>query len=324
MPHDASVGSLEIGVVASTFLFGITSTQTYLYYQLFPRDPKWTRRLVACIWLFELGHSISVIIALYDYSIQNFGNNQVDTMRLPFSIVMGFLMAEFVFVSVQGYFILHIARISRTWAFTTGCTVLMVVRSAFLLFAVVQAVLMRDLKQFRDDWKWSMITMLVIGSFADLAIPSGRVYFLLVQRSGAHKTTAAIVDKLIVYTIETGLATGFLAALILALYLALPKNFAWLAVYTCLPKMFSNALLVNLNSRVKLRAMQESTEVVEMSCSEQSGNAIRFPHRLGARVTVSTQRARTIEDGSKEIEVIASCGEESSSVRDRKESIIVM
>ncbi|KAL0070399.1 hypothetical protein AAF712_002230 [Marasmius tenuissimus] len=101
---------------------------------------------------------------------------------------MGFLMAELVFVCVQGYFILHIARISRTWAFTTACTALMAVRSAFLLFAFVQAVLMENLKQFRDDWKWAMITMLVIGSFADLAIPSGRVYFLLKQRSGAHKT----------------------------------------------------------------------------------------------------------------------------------------
>ncbi|KAJ8093448.1 hypothetical protein PM082_020305 [Marasmius tenuissimus] len=46
MPHDGQIGALEIGVVASVFLFGITSTQTYTYYQLCHWDPKWTRRLV--------------------------------------------------------------------------------------------------------------------------------------------------------------------------------------------------------------------------------------------------------------------------------------
>jgi len=57
-------GALEIGIVVSTFLFGITSAQTYNYYQLFPRDPKWTKRLVT------LQHNLrlSVQLTMYESS----------------------------------------------------------------------------------------------------------------------------------------------------------------------------------------------------------------------------------------------------------------
>ncbi|KAK1221851.1 hypothetical protein PQX77_015321 [Marasmius sp. AFHP31] len=324
MTYDSHIGALEIGIVASVFLFGITSTQTYLYYQLFPVDPKWTRWMVASVWFLELGHSITAIHALYVYTIHDFGEPKVETMQPPVSMAANFLISEIVFVCVQGYFILRITKISRTWLFTTGCTLLLAARFVVFLFALVETQLMEDLKQYEHDWNWALITMLSIGSFVDLAIPCGLVYFLLIQRSAAYKTTVAIVDKLILWTIETGLATGVLAVLTLVLHLALPGKFAWRAVYMCLPKMFSNALLVNLNSRVKLRAMQENTEVVEMSGNEQNGNSVCFPHRLGARITVSTQRVRTIENGSKEIEVIAPSGEELTSMRDRKDLAIFM
>ncbi|KAJ8093447.1 hypothetical protein PM082_020304 [Marasmius tenuissimus] len=197
----------------------------------------------------------------------------------------------------------------------------MTVRFSISLLACVKALLMDSVTQYGRTLNWALIVMLSIGSLVDLAVPCGMVYFLLIQRSGAYKTTAAIVDKLILWTIETGLATGILAVLTLVFYLSLPGTFAWMAIYICLPKMFSNALLVHLNSRVKLRAMQESTEVVEMSRGEQNGNTICFPHRLGARVLVNTQRVRTIEDGSKEIEAITSCAEELASAEKERSGL---
>ncbi|KAK1229328.1 hypothetical protein PQX77_007617 [Marasmius sp. AFHP31] len=85
----------------------------------------------------------------------------------------------------------------------------MTVRFSISLLACVEALLMENVTRYGNEWNWALIVMLSIGSFVDLAVPCGMVYFLFIQRSGAYKTTAAIVDKLILWTIETGLATGY-------------------------------------------------------------------------------------------------------------------
>ncbi|KAF9265941.1 hypothetical protein L218DRAFT_997311 [Marasmius fiardii PR-910] len=337
------LGALEVGIVTSTFLFGITTTQTYLYYQLFPRDPKWMKQLVAIVWFFELGHSISAIHALYVYTVTWFGQTDVPTRKVPLSIAVNLIISEIVFVLAQGYFLSRITKVSRSWFFSVGCSFLLLARFAITSVAFVEACIMRDLHEYTTKWNWALITLLTIGSFVDLAIPFGLVYFLVVQRSSAYKTypssfvlhfneahvmhrTAAIVDKLILWTVETGLATGFLAVLILIFYASLPGKFAWMSVYMCLPKMFSNALLANLNSRVKLRAMQDCNDVVDMSAPDPFiRNTVHFPHRPGAKVTVSTQKIQSIEDGTtKSVPEIVPCpGEEngSTTTNDRKDAI---
>ncbi|KAG7086340.1 hypothetical protein E1B28_002302 [Marasmius oreades] len=305
MPFDGQIGALEVGVLTAVFLFGITTTQTYLYYHLFPHDPKRTRQLVAIVWVLELATSISATHVCYTYTVTRFGNNNVPHMKLPPTVGVNLFLSEIVFVLVQSYFLLRITQVSRTWFFTVGCAILLSIRFVITTFAAVEALLTDTLDQFLKQWNWAIITFLTIGAFLDVVVPFGLVYFLYVQRAVAYKTTVLIVDKLILWTVETGIATGLLAVLVLIMYLALPGRFAWICVYACLPKLFSNALLANLNSRVKLRAMQEGSDAVEMASSDPTiRNTVHFPHRLGAKVTVSTQRVRTIDDGlSKPVDV---------------------
>jgi hypothetical protein len=42
----ASLGALQIGVFLSHVLFGVTTTQTYIYYSRFPEDPPQLKALV--------------------------------------------------------------------------------------------------------------------------------------------------------------------------------------------------------------------------------------------------------------------------------------
>ncbi|KAF9265971.1 hypothetical protein L218DRAFT_1075496 [Marasmius fiardii PR-910] len=329
MAFDGQIGALEVGALISMFLFGTSTTQTYLYYQLFPRDPISLKRLVLFVWFLELGHSISATHATYVYTITNFGNTNVPHMKAPYSLGVNLFLSEIVFVSVQGYFLKRITQVSRTWLFTIGCSFLLLVRFGLTSLAFVEAILMTSMDQFIQEWRLAIIAFLTIGSFLDLIIPFAMVYFLFVQRVAAQKTTAAIVDKLILWTVESCFATGFMAVLMLIFFIALPGRFAWMSVYMCLPKVFSNALLAHLNSRVKLRAMQENGEGVELSGSDPAQgvrNTVHFPHRLGAKVNVSTQRVRTIDDGrSKSVQEVMPPGEETSSeANDTKNSVIIM
>ncbi|KAJ8093605.1 hypothetical protein PM082_020464 [Marasmius tenuissimus] len=293
MPFHGQIGALEIGIVSSTFLFGVTTAQTYLYYQLFPHDPKWLKYVVGITWLLELGHSISALHALYAYTVLNFGNNDVPDMKVPLSIALNLIISEVVFVLVQGYYTTRIYQFSQTWYIAALCIALLGIRFIGTAAATVAAVMMTSLPQFTNDWGWDLICILSVGAFTDLAIPCVLVYYLARSRSSAHDATLAIVDKLIIWTIETGLLTGLFAVLILIFFKALPGSFAWMSVYMNLPKMFSNSFLANLNGRIKLRAMHEMTEVVELSPAADENC---FPHRLGARVNVTSEQTKTVDD----------------------------
>lgn len=47
-PPSLTVGALEIGVIISTFLFGISTVQTHTYFRRFPRDGWIIKCLVCC------------------------------------------------------------------------------------------------------------------------------------------------------------------------------------------------------------------------------------------------------------------------------------
>ncbi|KAL0567917.1 hypothetical protein V5O48_014071, partial [Marasmius crinis-equi] len=307
---DGQIGALEVGIVVSTALFGVTTAQTYLYYQLFPKDSKWMSLLVLWIWFLELIHNAFACEILYFYTVTNFGNPDVPTMKTPILFAANLVISETILLFIQGYFIFRIHRLSHSWYMPIISSVLLAVRFGASAMLAVKAAVMVTLTQWVTDYHWALVTTFSIGTFAGVTIPIMLVFHLARQRTSAHnnKTTLAIVDKLILWTIQTCLLNGLLSVLTLAFsasiqFITLPGRFAWLATYVALPKVFSNSFLVNLNSRVKLRHLQEDGGVVEMFPSDNNRNTVSFPHRLGARITVTKEETRTtdIKDGTGEI-----------------------
>lgn len=45
-----TLGAVEIGVMLSAVLYGVTTLQTYIYWQTPNQDKRWLRYLVAIIW----------------------------------------------------------------------------------------------------------------------------------------------------------------------------------------------------------------------------------------------------------------------------------
>lgn len=45
-----TLGAIEIGVMLAAVLYGVTTLQTYIYWQTPKRDKLWLRSLVACLW----------------------------------------------------------------------------------------------------------------------------------------------------------------------------------------------------------------------------------------------------------------------------------
>ncbi|KAJ3923220.1 hypothetical protein F5877DRAFT_74536 [Lentinula edodes] len=301
---NSTLGVLEIGILISGVLFGVVTTQVYVYHKNFPKDSLWLQLgLVDGMWLIELGHTMCIFHAIYFYTVANYGDPKallVAPVTLGIAVVLhgittilGELFSSALVLcgaefypsfTVQAYFTYRIFRFSKK-------PYLIPIFSTFLMFAQLLAVTTLSAEAIKvaqislglylEKWEWLLLTTLWLRVAADLTISSSLVFFLYRQRDNAYKSTVLVVDRLIRWTIETGVVTRYLLYIAIAgkalperlhlcsmlgiilviSYLTAKENFAWLALFMVLPKVFSNTLLANMNSRASLRTMQTSVEV---------------------------------------------------------------
>ncbi|KAJ3753181.1 hypothetical protein EV360DRAFT_88020 [Lentinula raphanica] len=244
-----TLGVLEIGILLSGVLFGVVTSQVYIYHKNFPKDSLWLQiGLIDGLWLLELGHTICICHAIYFYTVTNYGHSEA----------------------------LRVAPISLALALVSITT----------LSAEAIIVAQSSLSFYLEKWQWLVMTTISLRVAADLTISSSLVYSLYQQRTNAYESTVLIVDQLIRWTIETGVVTSMLGIAIVIAYLTAKENYTWLALFMVLPKVFSNTLLANVNSRAHLRNNQSNFEV-----SGSSGLILNRSGTLatGLAVTVHTQ-----------------------------------
>ncbi|KAI0787635.1 hypothetical protein C8Q74DRAFT_620015 [Fomes fomentarius] len=79
--YDDNLGALLIGQMISTFLYGISTLQTYVYLMRFPRDRPKLKAWVLLVWVLDSVHVILVCHGLYywGWGMVNAGGSNPDT-----------------------------------------------------------------------------------------------------------------------------------------------------------------------------------------------------------------------------------------------------
>ncbi|KAF7334664.1 hypothetical protein MVEN_02296900 [Mycena venus] len=254
---DSTLGALFIGTLVSYALFGVATTQTYIYWKRFPKDSLGMKVLVAVVWCGELAHAVCVAASVYAMTITNFGHPERLEV-LPKSFLASTFIGSLVSFVVQTFFAYRIYALSRSllipcvWWIPCICWVLSLFRFVppnVILFAYGQQLAPQFLKRWGPlfDAIWSA------SAANDLLIAGTLVVLLYNQRNTGLKHTVAMVDKLIAWTIETGVVTSIASIIMLTVFISLPSTFVWLAIFVVIPRLFSNSLLASLNSRASLR-----------------------------------------------------------------------
>ncbi|KAJ6501017.1 hypothetical protein C8R47DRAFT_1211292 [Mycena vitilis] len=90
IPLDNTLGSLYIGVVLASVVFGINSMQSFLYFAEHSKRDGWFVKLfVSVLWVLELLTVVLINHGVYFYSISNFGDLNVLAEPTIWSIVVG-------------------------------------------------------------------------------------------------------------------------------------------------------------------------------------------------------------------------------------------
>jgi len=267
---DATLGALEIGVLMSIFLFGIATVQVFIYSQSNFKDSLQLRFLVGLIYSLETIHSVCICALLYSLTVVNYGV-ATTIADAPWSLDLSAVLSAWIGAIIQAFFTYRVKVLSGRLVIPIMIWTLSLSRASLGIMIGVVTLRSKTLTKFIDDYPWLVTTQLVLGAVIDVLNTSSICFYLLRRRSNismSHK----LVDRIVIWSIETGMVTSVTAVAMMICAIAMPHNLVYIGILMPYAKMFSNSLFASLNARRWLR--QSTAEVV--TAGKSTGSHFKF------------------------------------------------
>ncbi|KAF7378139.1 hypothetical protein MSAN_00238400 [Mycena sanguinolenta] len=285
-----------IGTLLNWGLFGTLLVQAYIYFSVFQKDRAWLKFIVILIVSLEV---IETLSATHDMIIvfgTGWGNPEaLDSVGWAwFSVpVMGSIIA-FVCQVFYGWRICIIGKSPLSTLFFGLITLISLVQLGAGIWAGVIICNAGRFSLLQSDNLRATATWLATTSLADLIIVCGTVFFL--RRSTdpefTSKKTNSIVSRVIMITAETGLLCMLFALVDLFLFAKYKGTNYHLSLCSELSKLYSNGILLILNSRAHMG--HECTHTTNSNYSVNLSSTLfnaRVPSSHPIEVGVSVSRA---------------------------------
>ncbi|EIW61832.1 uncharacterized protein TRAVEDRAFT_35274 [Trametes versicolor FP-101664 SS1] len=241
---DATMGPLLIGVILAAM---------YYYFTRYSRDPWSIKFLVIAVWTTDSIHQALISHTVYWYLITEYGNPTALTL-LSKTIIVEVFFNAFTGLFVQSFFAARIWKLS-------GNKLYLVIPVAMLIageFGTLQMETFVDLVQI----KGLSISINAFAAAGDVTIAAILCTILHYSRTGFSKSNT-LINRLMVFAVNTGLLTSVCACLSLITIVALPNTFVYITFFFLVGRMYSNSLMATLNARKSLR--DASTHDVSVS-----------------------------------------------------------
>ncbi|EKM49702.1 uncharacterized protein PHACADRAFT_167057 [Phanerochaete carnosa HHB-10118-sp] len=262
---ETTFGAIALGGLVCLFLSGTVTMQVYLYLSVYKKDRPYIKSIV-CI---DFAHTIMVCIANWTYLISNFGDaNATDHITCFFT--------HKIYVVSKGNYLLT-SSLGTVALFRVGCSILV---------AALGVIRLQSYAAFVKDYGYVFTMGLGSAVAIDLFITLGLCYYLRQSKTGFANMND-VLDSLVLYTVETGLATCVTTIISLVCWVTMTHNLIFLGLHFTISKLYANSLMATLNSRAQLRARSHST-------SSTDGHELSLP--------VVTRNARSAARGSVRID----------------------
>jgi len=256
-----SLGAAYLGVVVSSFLFGITTLQVYIYYQHYSGDKLQNRIVVPLLWIMDAFHLALAIHAVYFYLVN----------QLPFIYIIWSMRVQLSFVVLIAITVtsLYAVRIWNLAYHPRRCLVCFLLIAQLLeltagFFEVYACFAVHSYLQI-DHFLWQIQFALASHAAVDCFLAGAMCYYLQIGRTSFSSIDSTIV-KLMRYIVCSGVATGACAIVTLIAIATAPTSQIWVAFYYLLSKLYVNSFLALLNARRSIRReMDEPSSLAALS-----------------------------------------------------------
>ncbi|KAJ7058685.1 hypothetical protein C8F01DRAFT_280966, partial [Mycena amicta] len=245
---------LFVGTVMNWALLGTLVVQTYIYYLAFPTDRLPNKLIVAFVVLAEL---LQTLGDSRD-TVRTFGANWGNFASLDkvgwawFSVP---ILGSTIGCVGQLFFAwrIHIIAARKAWAVPIIIALITVFQFGAGIWTGVQIIQAKHFSALTFERMKAPVAWLSATALADLLIVAATIYYLLKARQpGFSGATNAAVSRIITVTIETGIPCAIFALIDLALFVKYNGNNFHLGTCIWLSKVYSNSILVILNSRANI------------------------------------------------------------------------
>ncbi|KAJ7266096.1 hypothetical protein C8J57DRAFT_1329386 [Mycena rebaudengoi] len=307
MPEGFEVGKLTIpifiGTVVNWALFGALAVQVYLYFLAFPKDLLSNKSVVLFIFLAEilqtLGDSRDTIVAFGS----GWGNpDSLDKVGWAwFSVpIIGSTIASV----GQLFFAWRISIIGHTLYIPVLIAAITAVQFGAGIWTGVLIVRAGRFSLLNFDRLKPPVAWLAATAACDVVIVFATVFYLLRARQTELKIPTqsnSAISRIVRLSVETGVLCAVSAIAILVIYVVYDGNNYHLGICIWLSKVYSNSMMVILNSRAYFghEVPQSVTGPIVTVSSEIAFRSRRSYGRAPAlHLSIETDDSRTVNSSA--------------------------
>ncbi|KAI0353799.1 hypothetical protein OH77DRAFT_1522330 [Trametes cingulata] len=255
-PAEPVIGGLLIELFFAFILYGITTLQTFMYFQKYSGDSRTLKILVAAVWILETVHTGFCMQFIYAYLIAGFGDFE-NFLNINWGIGVTVLCSAGVALCVQGYYTWRVWIVSgKNVAWTAIIGFFSLLRVAFGIASAALSYVYPQWLAFRHT-KTSLVTIsggLGSAALVDLLVACTLTYYLKRGRHTWHKESNNMINRILLYSVNTGAITGTASLLCVILFAVKKTSLVFLGLVMIQTKLYANSLLGSLNARSHIRS----------------------------------------------------------------------
>ncbi|KAJ7110655.1 hypothetical protein C8R44DRAFT_883786 [Mycena epipterygia] len=282
-----TVSAILIGGLFATLFAGMSNVQTMLYYRSYKKDPVPVKCLVGVCYE---NYLLPTFIPLLGFELLTF-------------LVHCFLAHRIFLLSKKNLFM------------TLPVLALTFIRLGASCASTWAMLHFQNFSLFQVHANWIFTLGLALSSANDILTTGLLVFFFLSNKTGTGRLNH-VLDKLILYGLETGSLTCVGIFITMLCWMLAPQVLIFLGLHFVMGKFYANSLLVTLNTRMNLHPHSQSV----CSCNGETRGPIVFleprtprapgkyrdgpsttgkvPEDLQINVTVETQKSVHYDAGS--------------------------
>ncbi|KAN0138260.1 hypothetical protein V8E53_004149 [Lactarius tabidus] len=204
---NTTMGMILIGLIVDSMLYGIMFFQTYLYFTSGTKDRACLRALVAVLWTLNTLQLALLCYTTYYFLVLCYGESE------ELAVSIWSLNLE-IAPSVIATFMVRCFFTVRLWHLSQGNRTLICTIMAFALpqlgigLGMCVASFQKDKFSELPRYMGLMTTQMSAAATADILITASLLYYLKQSKVFGTRRTNSLINRLIVWTVNTALLTG--------------------------------------------------------------------------------------------------------------------
>ncbi|KAH9894070.1 hypothetical protein C8Q73DRAFT_501960 [Cubamyces lactineus] len=299
-PAQSFFGGMLIEIFIACILYGITTLQTFIYFQKYQNDVPSLKLMVATIWILETAHTAFCMQVVYAYLVSNFGEFEY-FLSINWGVGVTVITEVVISTLVQAFYVKRVWIMSNKAKLLTAFIAFVTVcRIGFGIGSTILSYHFANWISFRAH-KSSLVTVsggLGAAALVDVLVALTLSFYLTRGRTGWQKSSNSRINLIMLYAVNSGAITASASVLSVILYATQTDSLVFLGLVEIQGKLYANSFLGSLNARSHIRNKNNAAQYPSFEFSNNS--AFRAVAPPAPKVEVFQQTIVTNDMGEQE------------------------